>query len=66
MTLAWGVHAVIDPGITSFTEAVQRASHVAIRDGFAQPGERLVITAGVPFGRAGTTNSLRIAFVEDV
>ncbi len=65
MTLAWGVHAVIDPGITSFTEAVQRASHVAIRDGFADPGERLVVTAGVPFGRAGTTNSLRIAFVED-
>ena len=66
LSLAWGVHAVIDSGITSFTEAVQRASHVAIRDGFAEPGERLVVTAGVPFGRAGTTNSLRVAFVEDV
>jgi len=65
LTLAWGVHAVVDPGITSFTEAVQRASHVAIRDGFAKQGERLVVTAGVPFGRPGTTNSLRIAFVED-
>ncbi|SBV98045.1 Pyruvate kinase [uncultured Alphaproteobacteria bacterium] len=66
LSLAWGVHAVIDSGITSFTEAVQRASHVAIRDAFAQPGERLVVTAGVPFGRPGTTNSLRVAFVEDV
>ncbi|WP_337997209.1 pyruvate kinase [Oleispirillum naphthae] len=65
LTLAWGVHAVVDPGITSFTEAVQRASHVAIRDGFAKQGERLVVTAGVPFGRPGTTNSLRIAFVEE-
>jgi len=65
LTLAWGVHAVVDSGITSFTEAVQRASHVAIRDGFAQQGERLVVTAGVPFGRPGTTNSLRIAFVEE-
>lgn len=66
LSLAWGVHAVIDSGITSFTEAVQRASHVAIRDAFAQPGERLVVTAGVPFGRPGTTNSLRVAFVEDI
>jgi len=65
LTLAWGVHAVVDPGITSFTEATQRASHVALRDGFAKAGERLVVTAGVPFGRPGTTNSLRIAFVEE-
>lgn len=66
LSIVWGVHAVIDSGITSFTEAVLRASHVAIRDGFASAGERLVVTAGVPFGRPGTTNSLRIAFVEDV
>jgi pyruvate kinase len=65
MSLVWGVHATIDSGITNFTEAVQRASRVAVRDGFAKPGERLVVTAGVPFGRPGTTNSLRIAFVEE-
>jgi len=65
LTLVWGVHATIDSGITSFTEAVQRASRIAIRDGFAKPGERLIVTAGVPFGRPGTTNTLRIAFVEE-
>jgi len=65
MSLVWGVHPIIDSGITNFTEAVQRASKAAVRDGFAKPGERLVVTAGVPFGRPGTTNSLRIAFVEE-
>ena len=29
----------------------------------AKPGERLVITAGMPFGTPGTTNVLRIATV---
>jgi len=65
LTLVWGVYAKIDSGITNFNEAVQRASRFAVRDGFAKPGERLVVTAGVPFGRPGTTNSLRIAFVEE-
>ncbi|MEE8204107.1 MAG: pyruvate kinase alpha/beta domain-containing protein, partial [Alphaproteobacteria bacterium] len=36
---------------------------LALREGFAEVGERLVITAGVPFGTPGSTNTLRIAWV---
>ena len=32
-------------------------------DRIAKPGERVVITAGVPFGTPGATNILRIAYV---
>ncbi|HLR45956.1 MAG TPA: pyruvate kinase alpha/beta domain-containing protein [Deinococcales bacterium] len=33
----------------------------AIRDvGLSVPGDRFVITAGVPFGQSGTTNLIRI------
>jgi pyruvate kinase len=28
---------------------------------FAKPGDPVVVVAGVPFGRAGSTNLLRIA-----
>ena len=35
----------------------------ALAAGHAAPGERIVITAGVPFGTPGTTNALRIARV---
>jgi pyruvate kinase len=43
---------------------VQRATLVANKEGFAQSGDRIVITAGVPFGTPGATNVLRIAWIE--
>jgi pyruvate kinase len=35
-----------------------------LKQEFAKKGERLVITAGVPFGRPGSTNTLRVAWIE--
>jgi pyruvate kinase len=43
---------------------VQRAVRVAQREQIAGPGQRVVITAGVPFGTPGSTNVLRIAWVD--
>jgi pyruvate kinase len=43
---------------------VEKASRVALEQKIAKPGDRLVITAGVPFGTPGATNVLRIAWVE--
>jgi pyruvate kinase len=43
---------------------VQKAVRTAHREGVAKAGERVVITAGVPFGTPGSTNVLRIAWVE--
>jgi pyruvate kinase len=31
--------------------------------GYASKGERVIVSAGVPFGRAGTTNLLRIVTI---
>jgi pyruvate kinase len=38
---------------------------MAQREEFARKGERLVITAGVPLGTPGSTNILRVAWIED-
>jgi len=35
-----------------------------LREEIAVPGDRIVITAGVPFGTPGATNILRIAWVK--
>ncbi len=43
---------------------VQHATRTAHKEGFAAAGERIVITAGVPFGTPGATNVLRIAWIE--
>ena len=43
---------------------VQKAVRTAHDEDIAGPGQRVVITAGVPFGTPGSTNVLRIAWVE--
>ncbi len=62
MTLTWGVHPVHAEDAHNFADMVQRAVRVARKEEIAKQGERLVITAGVPFGTPGATNILRIAY----
>lgn len=63
MALTWGVHPVHAADAHNFADMVQRAVSVARKEELAKEGERLVITAGVPFGTPGATNILRIAYV---
>jgi pyruvate kinase len=63
LALAWGVHPVHAPEIAGDAEMVESACTLARREGFAKPGDTLVIIAGLPLGTAGTTNLLRIAQV---
>jgi pyruvate kinase len=64
LAILWGAHCVHTRDVTNFSEMVQRAAATAQREGFAERGQRVVITAGVPFGTPGATNILRIAWVE--
>jgi len=63
MTLSFGVHAVCTADISTFSEMVDKATAIALRDGLAKAGQSIVVTAGVPFGTPGTTNVLRLAVV---
>lgn len=61
MTLTWGAHCVETEEVGRFKEAVVRAVRAAVSEGFAIPTDQIVVTAGVPFNQAGTTNILRVA-----
>jgi len=63
LSLVWGLHCVLTPDVHDVDEMVDRACHIAYEEGFARPGQRVIITAGVPFGTPGATNLLRIAFI---
>jgi pyruvate kinase len=63
LSLAWGVHCVLTEDATGFTDMVRRACTIAKREGFAREGEKIVVTAGHPFGTPGATNMLRVATV---
>jgi pyruvate kinase len=64
LTLSYGVQPAHMPLISSFSETVEWATKLAKEKGLAKSGERIVLTAGVPFGTPGSTNVLRIAWVE--
>jgi pyruvate kinase len=63
LSLAWGVHPIHTSDAHDLDEMVAKARQFARSEGFAQPGESIVITAGLPFGTPGATNLLRIAWV---
>lgn len=64
MALAWGVHTVQTEDLKTFRDMVVKAIRIAKSQGFADVGDSLVITAGVPFGTPGATNILRIAWID--
>lgn len=62
--LAYGVRSHYLPDVNTFAETVEHACQIAGKINLATKGQRLVITAGVPFGTPGSTNVLRIAWVD--
>lgn len=63
LALVWGVHAIVGEQTYTMTETVARATSLARISGLAERGEEIVVVAGVPFGKSGGTNSLRVARV---
>jgi pyruvate kinase len=63
LALVWGVHSVLTEDAHDIDDMAARACRIAFREGFAEAGSRVVITAGLPFGTPGATNTLRLAYV---
>jgi pyruvate kinase len=60
LTVAWGIYSVVNARLNKVEEITSTALEIAQAQNMAQRGDTLVITAGVPFGQPGTTNTLRI------
>ncbi|MEP9369017.1 pyruvate kinase [Xanthobacter sp. VNH20] len=66
LALSYGVHAVhVEEDIHSFGEMVDTAVRIAVEEDLGAPGDRLAITAGVPFAKPGTTNIMRVTTIGD-
>ena len=63
LSLVWGLHCIYTEDAQDLDDMVDRAARFAYLAGFAKPGERIVVTAGVPLRTPGATNMLRVAFV---
>jgi pyruvate kinase len=63
LALGWGLHCVVTEDARDLDDMVDRACRVAVEEGFAGPGDRIIISAGVPLRTPGSTNMLRIAYI---
>ena len=61
LALVWGVVPVHVGMPGSTDEAMARVPAIALETGLVRPGDSIVITAGIPMGTAGSTNSIRTA-----
>ena len=64
LTIVWGQHCVLADDPFSLDDMVSKACRIAYQEGFAKAGEQVIVTAGVPLGKSGSTNLLRIAEVD--
>jgi pyruvate kinase len=65
LAVVWGLHCVLTDDPRDLDDMVAKACRIAFQEGFAEPGQRVIISAGVPLGTPGATNMLRIALVGD-
>ena len=63
LSIAWGTHCVVTPDAYDLDDMVNRACRIAHEEQFAKPGDRVIVTAGVPLRTPGATNMLRIAYI---
>ena len=62
--LQWGVHAIHTKDVNNFEEMVGKAKRMALRHNVVGAGEQMVIMAGVPFAKSGSTNVIHVVRLE--
>ncbi len=63
LALVWGVRPALVPPAATYEEMFAHGREIVAALGLAEPGDRILVTAGVPFDVPGTTNLLRVEVV---
>jgi pyruvate kinase len=62
--LLWGVHPKLNEEPLATLELIDECARAAVEAGFAEKGDRIGITAGLPAGTAGGTNLFKVHTIE--
>lgn len=65
LALSWGIIPLYHKEATNLNDAYVKISDYAQEQKFVQKGDLVVITAGAPFGRPGSTNMIIVDFIGD-
>lgn len=66
LALVWGVHPIVTDGTKNTDHLLNTSVAATIDKGYAGYGDLLIITAGVPTGKSGSTNLMKLHVVGDV
>ena len=59
LSLLWGAQSYLQDE-TDYESAIDEARHLVLAHELGKTGQQIVVVAGIPFGKAGTTNSMRV------
>ena len=65
LSICWGVIPFLTGEVNSTDRIFSLSAEVAVKEGLVQPGDTVVITAGVPLGKSGSTNLIKAQVIED-
>ena len=60
LTLAWGVKCIVQKDANNLEEMIKMTKAYSKREKIIKKGEKIVITAGLPLKKLGTTNLIRV------
>jgi pyruvate kinase len=60
LALVWGIIPELVPHCDTYDQMMTRAKSAVVARELASPGDRIIVTAGVPFDIPGTTNLLKV------
>ncbi|WP_394262928.1 pyruvate kinase [Trueperella sp.] len=60
LELTWGVQSINTPEVANTDEMVEQVDVILRERGLAEEGDRVVIVSGMPPGKVGSTNTIRI------
>ena len=64
LAICWGVIPFLTGEVNSTDRIFSLSAEVAVKEGLVQPGDTVVITAGVPLGKSGSTNLIKAQVIE--
>ena len=65
LSISWGVVPFLTGEVTSTDRIFSLSAEVALKEGLVKNGDTVVITAGVPLGRSGSTNLIKAQIVDE-
>ncbi len=66
LSLSWGVYSMLMDELEGTDDIINLSVMEALKENRIQPGELVVITAGVPVGVSGTTNLIKVHVASEI